>query len=187
MDFYAEYKRKLRTPEQAVQVVKSGDWIDYGTNVCFPTLLDAALAQRRDELLDVKIRGNLCFGPIMTVESAPTEIFDVSVKLVAAIAFVKVITPSPIVTVPNVELAMSAMIVADAETLEKSMSSPSTGAEPSSQLPPVDILPSFAPPVQVLPATLPTERTSVLPETLQLEGRPSAVVIENFAPSAAGS
>ena len=108
-----------------------------------------------------------------------------SVKLVAAIAFVKVITPSPIVTVPNVELAMSAMIVADAETLEKSMSSPSTGAEPSSQLPPVDILPSFAPPVQVLPATLPTERTSVLPETLQLEGRPSAVVIENFAPSAA--
>ena len=45
--------------------------IDYGTNVCFPTLLDAALAKRRDELYDVKIRGNLCFGPIMTVESDP--------------------------------------------------------------------------------------------------------------------
>jgi len=71
MDFYAEYKQKLRTPEEAVRVVKSGDWVDYGTNVCFPTLLDAALAQRRDELFDVKIRGNLCFGPIMTVESDP--------------------------------------------------------------------------------------------------------------------
>ena len=71
MDFYAEYNNKLRTPDQAVQAVKSGDWIDYGTNVCFPTLLDAALAKRRDELYDVKIRGNLCFGPIMTVECDP--------------------------------------------------------------------------------------------------------------------
>ena len=71
MDFYAEYSRKLRTPQQAVKCVKSGDWIDFGTNVCFPTLLDAALAERKDELFDVKIRGNLCFGPIMTVESDP--------------------------------------------------------------------------------------------------------------------
>ena len=69
--FYDEYKRKLRTPEEAVKLVKSGDWVDYGTNVCFPTLLDEALAKRRDELFDVKIRGNLCFGPIRTVESDP--------------------------------------------------------------------------------------------------------------------
>ena len=73
MDFYQEYRNKLRTPEQAVQMVKSGDWVDYGTNVCFPTLLDAALAKRRDELLDVKIRGNLCFGPIQVVEADPTR------------------------------------------------------------------------------------------------------------------
>ena len=73
MDFAHEYRQKLRTPEQAVQAVKSGDWVDYGTNVCFPTLLDAALAERKEELLDVKIRGNLCFGPIRTVESDPTR------------------------------------------------------------------------------------------------------------------
>ena len=39
-----QYRQKLRTPEQAVQAVKSGDWVDYTTNVCFPPLLDAALA-----------------------------------------------------------------------------------------------------------------------------------------------
>jgi len=41
--------------------------------VGFPILLDAALAKRRDELWDVKIRGNLMFGPLQTVESDPTR------------------------------------------------------------------------------------------------------------------
>ena len=71
MDFLREYKEKLRTPEEAVKVIKSGDWVDYTTNVSFPYLLDKALAGRRDELKDVKIRGNLIFGPIQTVESDP--------------------------------------------------------------------------------------------------------------------
>ena len=70
---YQDYRNKLRTPEQAVRVVRSGDWIDYSTSVCFPSLLDAALARRRDELTDVKIRGNLCFGPIQVVECDPTR------------------------------------------------------------------------------------------------------------------
>lgn len=73
MSFYDEYRQKLRTPEEAVQVVKSGDWVDYSTNVCFPTLLDEALAARKDELFDVKIRGNLCFGPIRVVEEDPSR------------------------------------------------------------------------------------------------------------------
>ena len=67
------YQQKLRTPQEAVQVVKSGDWVDYTTLLGFPTLLDAALAQRRDALFDVKIRGNLIFGPIQTVEQDPTR------------------------------------------------------------------------------------------------------------------
>ncbi len=46
MDVWSEYKQKLRTPDQAVQLVKSGDWVDYGTAVGFPSLLDAALARR---------------------------------------------------------------------------------------------------------------------------------------------
>ena len=68
-----EYRSKLRTPEEAVQVVRSGDWIDYTTNFGFPILLDEALAKRRDELYDVKIRGNLINGPIRTVETDPSR------------------------------------------------------------------------------------------------------------------
>ena len=68
-----EYRAKLRTPEQAVRAVKSGDWVDYTTSLGFPILLDAALAKRRDELTDVKIRGNLLFASIQTVECDPTR------------------------------------------------------------------------------------------------------------------
>ncbi len=68
---YNEYQQKLRTPEEAVKVVKSGDWVDYTVALGFPKLLDRALAKRKDELTDVKIRGNLIFGPIETVECDP--------------------------------------------------------------------------------------------------------------------
>lgn len=71
MDYLAQYREKLCTPEQAVQAVKSGDWVDYTVALGFPALLDAALANRRDELKDVKIRGNLIFGPLKTVECDP--------------------------------------------------------------------------------------------------------------------
>lgn len=67
-DFMTEYRAKLRTPDEAVQVVKSGDWIDYTSSLGKPVLLDRALAKRRDELLDVKIRGNLIYGPIEVAE-----------------------------------------------------------------------------------------------------------------------
>jgi acyl-CoA hydrolase len=73
MSFLAEYRRKLCTPEQAVQMVKSGDWVDYTTSLGMPVLLDQALAGRRDELLDVKIRGNLLAGPIAVAECDPTQ------------------------------------------------------------------------------------------------------------------
>ena len=59
MDFQAEYRSKLRTPAEAVRAVKNGDWVDYTSGLGFPPLLDAALAARRDELHDVKVRGNL--------------------------------------------------------------------------------------------------------------------------------
>ncbi|MBR0154080.1 MAG: butyryl-CoA:acetate CoA-transferase [Lachnospiraceae bacterium] len=72
-DVYEEYRRKLRTPDEAVKVVKSGDWVDYTTNVGTPVLLDEALSKRRDELWDVKIRGNLAFGPVCVAECDPTR------------------------------------------------------------------------------------------------------------------
>ena len=71
MDYVTEYRNKLRTPDEAVKIVKSGDWIDYATNLAFPELLDAALAKRAEELQDVKIRGNLIFKPLRTVEADP--------------------------------------------------------------------------------------------------------------------
>ncbi len=67
-DFSEEYRSKLRSPEEAVRVVKSGDWVDYTSTLGKPVLLDRALAKRRDELFDVKIRGNLTDGPIMVAE-----------------------------------------------------------------------------------------------------------------------
>ncbi len=73
MDHWNEYRQKLRSPEEAVRVVKSGDWVDYTVALGFPELLDRALSERRDELRDVKIRGNLIFGPIMTAECDPSR------------------------------------------------------------------------------------------------------------------
>ena len=68
MKFAEEYKRKLRTPEEAVKLVKDGDWVDYSVGIGFPVLLDAALAKRKDELRDIKIRGSLAMQPIQAVE-----------------------------------------------------------------------------------------------------------------------
>ena len=36
MNFAEEYKRKLRTPEEAVKLVKDGDWVDYSVGIGFP-------------------------------------------------------------------------------------------------------------------------------------------------------
>lgn len=71
MDLYGMYKQKLKTPEEAVKLVKSGDWVDYTVANGFPRALDAALAGRKDELTDVKVRGNLIFGPIQVIECDP--------------------------------------------------------------------------------------------------------------------
>ena len=51
-----------------MRLVKSGDWVDYSSNNGFPQSLDAALAQRREELRHVKVRGNLLPGPIAVAE-----------------------------------------------------------------------------------------------------------------------
>ena len=50
MDYQAMYQQKLTTAEEAVKVVKSGDWVDYGFGAGFPELMDKALAGRKGEL-----------------------------------------------------------------------------------------------------------------------------------------
>lgn len=73
MNIFQEYKNKLRTPEEAVQVVRSGDWVDYGGTLSFPILLDAALAARKEELEDVTVRSFLVDYPIQIVEQDPEQ------------------------------------------------------------------------------------------------------------------
>ena len=54
-----EYRRKLTTAEEAVKVVKPGDWVDYTWCTNHPVALDRALAARKNELYDVKVRGGV--------------------------------------------------------------------------------------------------------------------------------
>ena len=61
MDYKKLYQEKKITPERAVQVVQSGDWVDYGWCTSTPRALDQALAARWRELTDVKIRGGILF------------------------------------------------------------------------------------------------------------------------------
>jgi len=71
--FEREYQEKLRTPEEAVKVVKSGDWVDYMYFNGYPKALDKALAKRRDELTGVHIRSGISLPPMPEVPlSDPT-------------------------------------------------------------------------------------------------------------------
>ncbi|BDF68126.1 4-hydroxybutyrate CoA-transferase [Oscillospiraceae bacterium] len=65
------YQQKLCTAESAVKLVKSGDWVDYSQTCSFPEALDAALAARRNELTDVKIRSAISMKPVQVVEQDP--------------------------------------------------------------------------------------------------------------------
>lgn len=69
--YESEYKRKLCTPDEAARVVKSGDWLDISMGCAFPSLMDAAIAKRKEELYGVKIRGYLIQQPIQMVECDP--------------------------------------------------------------------------------------------------------------------
>ena len=72
-DYNKEYNAKLTTPEKAVKVIKSGDWVDYGCLHAYPALLDRALADRKEELEDVKVRSLLMHGPLHIVEEDPNQ------------------------------------------------------------------------------------------------------------------
>lgn len=61
------------TPQEAVKAVQSGGWVDYGFGAVFPELLDKALAARKGELKDVKIRGGLVIRPRIEVVESDLE------------------------------------------------------------------------------------------------------------------
>lgn len=68
MDFAKEYEQKLTTADEAVKIIKSGDWVDYGWCNGTPDALDKALAKRTDELKDVKLRGGILLKPLAVFE-----------------------------------------------------------------------------------------------------------------------
>jgi acyl-CoA hydrolase len=51
------YREKLRTADEAVKVVKSGDMVSYSHFAMSPPALDEALAKRAGELKDVTVKG----------------------------------------------------------------------------------------------------------------------------------
>ena len=61
MNYNRLYKEKLLRPEEVVQVIHSGDWVDYGWCTGTPRALDRALAARYEQLTDVKVRGGVIF------------------------------------------------------------------------------------------------------------------------------
>ena len=46
MDYKGTYRQKLTTAQEAVKVIQSGHWVDYGFCTCHPVDLDRALAER---------------------------------------------------------------------------------------------------------------------------------------------
>ena len=75
MDYSAIYAQKLCSADEAVKLVKDGDWVDYSQTCSFPQLLDAALARRSGELHDVKIRNAIAMVPVQTIENDPAGSF----------------------------------------------------------------------------------------------------------------
>jgi butyryl-CoA:acetate CoA-transferase len=71
MSWAKEYQGKLVSPQEAVKIVKSDDWLDFTTFNGPPVALDQALAERKDELHRVKIRAAAATRPIVCVEADP--------------------------------------------------------------------------------------------------------------------
>src|SRR5256885_2197410 len=59
------------SPEYAASFVKSGMWLDYGVTHCQPDVFDKALAARKSELENVKIRPCLSMRPRAVIEEDP--------------------------------------------------------------------------------------------------------------------
>lgn len=74
MNIQEEYRKKLVSAEDAVKIVKDGDWVDYSQTCSFPEALDAALAKRKGELKDVKVRNAISMKPIQIVEQDPEHV-----------------------------------------------------------------------------------------------------------------
>jgi len=74
--FEQEYRKKLVSAREAVKIIKSGDWVDYGICLGHPVATDKALAERAGELEDVKVRGGITmWKPAILDVPAPEKSF----------------------------------------------------------------------------------------------------------------
>ncbi len=62
MNTEALYRKKRVSAAEAVRVIKSGDFVDYGWSANHPADLDEALAARKDELFGVTVRGGVALS-----------------------------------------------------------------------------------------------------------------------------
>ncbi len=69
----ADFKSKYVTAEAAAAAIQDGDWVDYGFGGGFPELMDKAIAARKGQVKDVKIRGGLVIRPRIEVIEADPE------------------------------------------------------------------------------------------------------------------
>jgi acyl-CoA hydrolase len=58
---------------EAADLVRSGDWLDFGAALATPECFDRALAARKAELREVKIRGCLSIRPLAILEGDPAR------------------------------------------------------------------------------------------------------------------
>ncbi len=79
MDYQKLYKEKLRSPEEAAQLIKNGDWVDYSQACSYPQAFDRALSKRSGQLSDVNLRCAISMVPIATVENDPGGSFTFNV------------------------------------------------------------------------------------------------------------
>lgn len=72
MSYENLYKSKLITAEKAAELVKDGDWVDYGWCAETVQAIDAALAKRVNELKDINIRGGVLMWEPEIFKADPT-------------------------------------------------------------------------------------------------------------------
>jgi len=66
-----EYRRKCVSADEAVKVIKDGDWVEIAWGASHPGLLAEAIAKRKDELHDVNLRGGVILKPLAFIEADP--------------------------------------------------------------------------------------------------------------------
>lgn len=68
---FDEYKSKCVSADEAVKVIKDGDWVEYAWGASHAGLLGEAIARRKEELHDVNLRGGVLLKPLAFVEADP--------------------------------------------------------------------------------------------------------------------